>query len=225
MRGDYQRLKDLALSSGASLFGVADITELRRNFHLPSKKLFPLAISLAYRLSDPIIEELKDRPTLLYYHHYKQANYFLDRLALMLSSHIQDEEWRAIPIPASQTIDWDRQLGHLSHKKVAQRAGLGWIGRNNLLVTPQFGARVRLVTILTDMPLPPDSPSDEGCGSCRDCLPVCPVGAIKERQKDFEHIKCFEKLRQFRKLGYVGHHICGLCVKACKGPKGPFENF
>jgi epoxyqueuosine reductase len=225
MRGDYQRLKDLALSSGASLFGVADITELRRNFHLPSKKLFPLAISLAYRLSDPIIEELKDRPTLLYYHHYKQANYFLDRLALMLSSHIQDEEWRAIPIPASQTIDWDRQLGHLSHKKVAQRAGLGWIGRNNLLVTPQFGARVRLVTILTDMPLPPDSPSDEGCGSCRDCLPVCPVGAIKERQEDFEHIKCFEKLRQFRKLGYVGHHICGLCVKACKGPKGPFENF
>ena len=224
MRGDYQRLKDLALSSGASLFGVAEITELRKNFHLPSKKLFPLAISLAYRLSDPIIEELKDRPTLLYYHHYKQANYFLDRLALMLSSHIQDKEWRAIPIPASQTIDWDRQFGHLSHKKVAQRAGLGWIGRSNLLVTPQFGARVRLVTILTDMPLPPDSPSDEDCGSCRDCLPVCPVGAIKERQEDFEHIKCFEKLRQFRKLGYVGHHICGLCVKACKGPKGTFEN-
>ncbi len=220
MKTNYQRLKDLAMDNGASLFGVADITPLRKDFYLPSRGLFPLAISLAFRLSDPIIEELEDRPTLLYYHHYKQANYFLDRLALILSSHIQNEGWRTIPIPASQTIDWERQLGHLSHKKVAQRAGLGWIGRSNLLVTPQYGARVRLVTILTDMPLPPDSPSAGSCGSCRDCLSTCPVGAIKENQEDFDHIKCFEKLRQFRKFGYVGQYICGLCVKACKGPKG-----
>ena len=220
MKLNYQKLKDLALDNGASLFGVADITNLRRVFHLPSKELFPLAISLAFRLSDPIIEELEDHPTPLYYHHYKQANYFLDRLALILSSHIQDKGWRAIPIPASQTIDWEKQLGHLSHKKVAQMAGLGWIGRSNLLVTPQYGARVRLVTILTDMPLPPDNPSAGNCGNCFDCLPACPVGAIKKDQMDLDHRRCFEQLREFRKLGYVGQYICGLCVKACKGPKG-----
>lgn len=220
MRANYQKLKDLSVGNGASLFGVADITDLRKDFHLPSKELFPLAISLAFRLSDPIIEELEDKPTLLYYHHYKQVNYFLDRMALILSSHIQNQGWKAIPTPASQLIDWERQLGHLSHKRVAQRAGLGWIGRNNLLVTPQYGARVRLVTILTDMPLPPDSPCEGSCGDCRDCLSICPVGAIKERQDDFDHIQCFEKLKQFRKLGYVGQYICGLCVKACKGSKG-----
>ncbi len=220
MRANYQKLKDLSIGNGASLFGVADIADLRKDFHLPSRELFPLALSLAFRLSDPIIEELEDRPTLLYYHHYKQVNYFLDRMALILSSYIQNQGWKAIPIPASQLIDWERQLGHLSHKRVAQRAGLGWIGRNNLLVTPQYGARVRLVTILTDMPLPPDSPCEGSCGDCRDCLSICPVGAIKERQEDFDHIQCFEKLKQFRKLGYVGQYICGLCVKACKGHKG-----
>jgi len=220
MKLKYQKLKDLAIKNGASLFGVADVTNLRRVFHLPSKELFPLAISLAFRLSDPIIEELEDHPTPLYYHHYKQVNYFLDRLALILSSHIQDKGWGALPIPASQTIDWERQLGHLSHKKVAQLAGLGWIGRSNLLVTPQYGARVRLVTILTDMPLPPDNPSAGNCGNCFDCLSACPVGAIKKDQMDFDHRRCFEQLREFRKLGYVGQYICGLCVKACKGPKG-----
>jgi len=99
-------------------------------------------------------------------------------------------------------------------------AGLGWIGRSNLLVTPQYGARVRLVTILTDMPLPPDNPSAGNCGNCFDCLPACPVGALKKDQMDFDHRRCFEQLREFRKLGYVGQYICGLCVKACKGPKG-----
>ncbi len=220
MRDNYQKLKSLAFTNGASLFGVADVTGWRESFHLPSKGLFPLGISLAFRLSDPIIDELKERPTLLYYHHYKQVNYFLDRLALIISSFIQDQGWKALPIPASQTIDWQRQLGHLSHKLVAQRAGLGWIGRSNLLVTPQYGARVRLVTILTDMPLSPSTPAEGDCGDCRDCLPACPVGAIKEDQKDFDHMRCFEKLKQFRKLGYVGQYICGLCVKACKGPKG-----
>ncbi len=219
MRGDYQKLRDLALRNEASLFGVGDITDLRKDFYLPSKELFPLGISLAFRLSDPIIEELENRPTLLYYHHYKQANYLLDRLALIIASYIQNEGWRAMPIPATQTIDWERQFGHLSHKIIAQRAGLGWIGRNNLLITPQYGARVRLVTVLTDMPLPPDVSCQGGCRYCRDCLPLCPAGAIKERPEDFDHIGCFEQLKHFRKAGYVGQYICGLCVKACKGPK------
>ena len=70
-----------------------------------------------------------------------------------MTSAIQDLGYQAIPIAASQIVDWKTQKAYLSHKHVARAAGLGWIGRNNLLVNEQFGSRIRLVTILTEIPL------------------------------------------------------------------------
>lgn len=220
-RQNRKNLENLAFELGFSLFGVADITDIRRDFHLDLDCViqFNRGIALAKKLLDPIIEDIKDKPTPLYFHHYRQLNFFLDRAAFLLSSHIQEKGFKALPIPASQVIDWERHLAHVSHKRVGQMAGLGWIGRNNLLVNPDLGSRFRLVTILTDMPLEPDKPLDRNCGVCRDCLPTCPGNAIKEHQKDFDHWACYEKLREFRRQGLVGQYICGVCVKACKGPK------
>jgi epoxyqueuosine reductase len=217
---NYSRLKDYSLDLGASLFGVANVEPLKHSFIFLSPETLdslPYGISLAIRLSDRVIEDLEDRPTRLYLHHYRQINYFLDRLALMISSFIQEEGWQALPIPASQVVDWEKQKGHLSHKRVAQEAGLGWIGRSNLLVSPEYGARIRLVTILTDFPLQCDQPQEGSCGSCRECLSACPAGAIKESLKDFDPGTCFEQLRCFRKRDNIAHYICGLCVKACPG--------
>jgi epoxyqueuosine reductase QueG len=123
-------------------------------------------------------------------------------------------------IPASQIVDWKTQKGHLSHKHVASAAGLGWIGRNNLLVNEKFGSRIRLVTVLTDLPLVISPPSIKDCGSCLNCLSVCPAGAIKVRQEEFDHLRCYEQLRTFAKTLHFSHNICGVCVKACKGFKG-----
>ncbi len=100
---------------------------------------------------------------------------------------------------------------------MASAAGLGWIGRNNLLVSEQFGARVRLVTILTNLPLVIDSPSAKDCGSCCSCLSACPAGAIKMHQEEFDHLRCYEQLRSFAKTLHFSHNICGVCVKACRG--------
>lgn len=216
---NYSRLKDYSLGVGASLFGVANVKPLKHSFIFLSPETlnsFPYGISLAVRLSDGVIEDLEDRPTRLYLHHYRQINYFLDQLALKISSFVQEEGWQALPIPASQVLDWEKLKGHLSHKKVAQEAGLGWIGRSNLLVNPKYGARIRLVTILTNFPLWCDQPQEESCGSCRACLSVCPAGAIKESLKDFDPGACFEQLRCFRKRDNIAHYICGLCVKACR---------
>ena len=124
-----------------------------------------------------------------------------------------------MPIPASQLLDWKKHIGHLSHKHVGVQAGLGWIGRNNLLVSPELGSRFRLVTILTDMPLEPDLPLSSDCDLCKNCLPTCPAKAIKETQAEFDHMACYEKLEEFRRSGVVSQHICGVCVKACSGPK------
>jgi epoxyqueuosine reductase QueG len=217
---NYLKLKDWVFKQGISLFGVADIRPLKNDFLHLSRQLidsFESGISMAVRLSDAVLDEVEDRPTQLYFHHYRQANFHLDRIAFRLVNFIQEEGCRALPIPASQIIDWERQKGHLSHKMVAQEAGLGWIGRNNLLVNPTCGARIRLVTVLTDLPLKHDQPVKDGCRECKKCLSVCPAGAIKERQEEFEHLKCFEQLRLFRKRDHIGQYICGVCVKACRG--------
>jgi epoxyqueuosine reductase len=216
-----ESIKVMAAEMEFSLCGVADITHVRKEFHLDLDFVsrFDRAISLAKRLLDPVIEDIKDSPTLLYFHHYRQLNFFLDRGAFLLSSRIQDRGFQALPIPASQMIDWDKQRSHVSHKIVGRLAGLGWTGRNNLLVNPQLGSRHRLVTILTDMPLEPDEVLDRGCGKCMACLETCPAQAIKEDKEDFDHWACFDKLKEFRRQGVVGQHICGVCVKACKGPK------
>ncbi len=177
-----------------------------------------MAIVLAKRVLSSVIEDIVDHPTQLYFHHYRQLNNELDRLALRLALFIEKEGFQALPIPASQIIDWKNQRAHLSHKKTGELAGLGWIGRNNLLVNPDLGSRFRLVTILTNMPLAPDSPIHGDCGDCFRCLTVCPAQAIHEDPAHFDHLGCFRKLDEFRRQGVVGQHICGVCVKACVGP-------
>lgn len=212
-------LRDYSLGLGFSLFGTADISGIRDSFLLPEdlRDRVGFAVSLGKRLVAGVLDDMLDGPTPLYFHHYRQINFFLDRGALLIASRIQDLGFRAVPIPASQVIDWPKQRAHLSHKKVGELAGLGWIGRNNLLVTPEFGSRFRLVTVLTDMPLETGNLSTEDCGVCQKCIAACPARAIKECREDFEHIGCFEMLKAFRNKGLVSQYICGLCVKACSG--------
>ncbi|MFA5388821.1 MAG: 4Fe-4S binding protein [Candidatus Omnitrophota bacterium] len=212
-------LKKFAVDSGASLFGVAGIEGLKKEFLFPDEILKDLkyTISLGLRLSDGILEGVTSFPTKIYYHHYRQANAVLDQIAFKVSNFIQGKGYKALPVPASQIVDWEKQTAHLSHKKIGESAGLGFIGRNNLLVNPGIGSRFRLVSILTNMPLEPDKKLEENCGECRLCVSVCPAGAIKEKKEDFDHIKCFEKLKEFRNKRLVDQFICGVCVKACKG--------
>jgi epoxyqueuosine reductase QueG len=221
-KGNYAELRKLAQNIGACLFGVADVNLIRDEFLLPSSLVKHLhrGICLAAPVSGEVLDDIQDRPTPLYYHHYRQLNFFLDRMALKVSLFLQRQSWRALPIPASQIIDWEKQKGHLSHKKIAEKAGLGWIGRNNLLINPKFGARIRLVTILTNMPLLADEPIQTDCGKCRECISSCPAQAIKESLEEFDHLGCFEQLRLFQKKGYAAQHICGICVKACPGKTG-----
>jgi len=216
---NYLKVKDLALGLGFSLFGVAELPDLEElAFDLSPSTIRSLrtGIALGVQLSDGVLEDITDHPTRLYLHHYRQTNYFLDRNGWELAHAIEEMGATAMAIAASQTIDWINQRGHLSHKEVARRAGLGWIGRNNLLVTPEYGSRVRLVTILTDLPIRSDAPIDQNCGECYKCVKLCPADAIGKEPTDFDHIKCYEKLGQFKKGLNLGHYICGVCIKACQ---------
>jgi epoxyqueuosine reductase len=217
---NYEKLKRFAVKEGVALFGVARTSDLEKRIHSVSSKALEgleRAISMGFHLSARVLEDVVDGPTRLYFFHYQRVNMLLDELALRITQFIQSSGWQALPIPASQIIDWEKQLAHISHKHVAVQAGLGWIGRNNLLVTPEFGAYLRLVTVLTNMPLKADQPIPWGCNSCRACVSSCPSKSIKERPEDFDHIGCFHQMKALVKKAGLSQNICGLCVKSCRG--------
>jgi epoxyqueuosine reductase QueG len=216
---NYQALKKICVKEGVDLFGVADISEIKNEFKISAKALQNLdkAICLGLRLSRAILSEMEDKPTKLYFHHYKIINSFLDQIALKLGNIIQNKGYSALAIPATQIIDWEKNTAHLSHRRLGVLAGLGWIGRNNLLVNEKLGSQFRLVSILTDMPLAIDKPSKKDCGNCRLCVKICPANAIQESSADFDYKKCFDQLKSFQTQRQVEQFVCGVCVNMCRG--------
>lgn len=223
---NYEILEQMAFDEQMALFGVGNIKEVQSTFTLkPLEKIEDLiyGISIGIKISDPILELIQDKPTLLYKFHYRIANTRLDQVAIKIANYIEKQGYRAMQIPASQILYWKpKMVGHLSHKKIAYFAGHGWIGRNNLMVNPEYGSRIRYTSILTDFPLKADEPIEGDCGDCYDCMEVCPANAIHESKDDFDLESCYQQLEYFRRKtwqGRMGVHICGICVRACRGKR------
>jgi epoxyqueuosine reductase QueG len=214
------KLRIISDGKGGKLFGACRIDELRKNMHPEIKKAsekFNTAISIGVPLSKAVLNSIGNRPNMLYKAHYQQVNNILNDIAYLITSEINSNGGEAIPIPASQILDWGRLRGHLSHREIAYKAGLGWWGRNNLLVAENFGCKVRLVTVLTDIDLEPDKPMKRDCGSCYNCLQVCPADAIGDEPEDFDLPACYKQVQKFSRYKGYGHLICGLCLQCCDG--------
>jgi epoxyqueuosine reductase QueG len=221
-------LERIAKELGADLFGVADLTPAQ-DFVCKQGgeylRKFQKAISIGIRLLDAVVNELyrHKEPAVIFTYKalYNSVNSRLDHIALLLAKTIQEKGYQAYPIPASQTIDSKRLIGVISHKLVANLAGLGWIGKSCLLVTPNYGPRVRFATILTDAPLKAGSPISARCNDCKACVNICPVKAFtgasfnpsEPREVRFMAQLCkdYTKEREER----LGEGLCGLCVYIC----------
>lgn len=221
------KLERLILDWGISLVGFADLAGLEARVMSD----WPRAVSMALALDPTALTGLEQGPTPQYFEEYKRANRALNEIAGRVSSFILGLGYRAEPIPATWPEgpgreEWIRKLtSPFQHKTAATRAGLGWVGKNALLVTPTLGPRVRLATVLTDMPLPVGEPRTEGrCGKCRACARACPAGAIKGQEWAAglarEHLVdawlCYETARRLL-LERVGaeNAVCGVCMAAC----------
>nr|WP_219914594.1 tRNA epoxyqueuosine(34) reductase QueG [Thalassobacillus sp. CUG 92003] len=68
--------------------------------------------------------------------------------------------------------------GELSDRAVAERAGIGFSGKNCAIITPEYGSYVYLGEMVTNIPFAPDEPVDDSCGDCNICVDACPTGAL-----------------------------------------------
>ncbi len=225
-----QILKEKALNFGADLFGVADLENynLENSPTIPENILsgFKKAISIAIALPKAIFMKIEKFPTPEYAKVYNSVNNKLDEISIYLSKFIENKGFKALPIPASQIIDRNEFRGAITHKAIARLAGIGWQGKSLLIVSPEFGPRIRLATILTDMEIDADSPIENRCGSCTNCKEICPSGAIKSSLAENEYYKTrdeaifFKKckdmlIEKFANIENVGYPICGFCIKVC----------
>ncbi len=117
---------------------------------------------------------------------YVALNDRLNLAALRTTRLLEREGCTSMPIPASAPSDPQMVRGAFSHRHAAVAAGLGEFGWNTLLVTPQAGPRVRLVSVLTEAELTPD-PMYSGrkiCDRkrCKVCVSICPTNAISENE-------------------------------------------
>jgi epoxyqueuosine reductase len=87
------------------------------------------------------------------------------------------ESWLRERVPdlrAESMVD----TGELSDRAVAERAGIGWSAKNCSIISPELGSWMYLGEMITNLPLPPDEPVTDGCGTCTKCIDACPTGAI-----------------------------------------------
>ena len=223
-------LNDAADLLGIDYLGVADTAPAQEAIRLQGGEVvasFPRAVSLGIILPHAVVDQLPNRSdkevALNYGHHaYNVINSRLDLATSRLSGILQREGHRSLPIPAKENADIQRLCASFSHKMGAHLAGLGWIGKSCLLITPEVGPRARWSTVLTDAPLQPTGePMEERCRDCMDCVDICPVGAFagrnfcenEPREARYDAHACN---RYFMDLVAGGEQpVCGLCIYIC----------
>ncbi len=242
------RIKEFAIEKGADIVGIADLELLRGIPTKPENFLegLTIAVSVGVRLNDSVLLRIKDRPTASYAHVHRMANTLLDHITFDVAREIINAGYDAIPVPASEAaniaekldtkaareLDWGPLTSStLPSKAVARAAGLGWFGKSLLIVNPEIGPRFRHASVVTNMPLTPDTPLKSRCGTCEECVNACPSKAIRglsfdgippSREEVLDFPKCRDRLwLEHKNIPGVGYPICGVCIAVCPwGKKG-----
>ncbi|WP_424359080.1 hypothetical protein [Methanocella sp. MCL-LM] len=214
LRDLQDNLVRLASRIGVKKVGFADLS---RHDH-PLTGRFPVGISLITPIGD-IATASTDEAAF----HEQQLRQRAElevikaRLGEFLSGH--GYRWHSV----GNDTDQERLTGELSHKMVAVSAGIGWMGKSSLLVTPEYGPCVRLTTILTDAPFQTYKGSTQSrCGACTECVDACPVHALKGREwqpgisrDDMIDVFLCNNYRISIGVGLGRKHSCGYCLRAC----------
>ena len=214
MSNPQHELKTFAQNLGADIVGFCK---------LPTPvEGFSFAVSVGVKLADAVLKTIENAPSFVYFQHYRTANSLLDTIAFRLAREIEKLGFSALPIAASQSLGKNNPYrGVIAHKTVATLSGLGFVGKSGLFLSTEFGSKLRLSTVLTNMPLQNELPVIEnGCGDCQLCKNACPAGAIfgekptTDGERNFDAEKCSRYMKEhFQDIGRGS--VCGVCIRVC----------
>jgi epoxyqueuosine reductase QueG len=224
-----QDLKDhimrFARAQGADIIGFAPVERWVKAGEVPPdfypQSLWPPArtvIVLGLEMPLPIVETT---PSILHMELYRTANRKLDLLAYEMTRHLNRLGHASFFFPrdgfSSMKALREKNLAAFSHVLAAKYAGLGTIGASHCLLTPEFGPRVRLVSVFTAARIPADPVQDEElCIKCGACAACCPKHAITMREDkvvgDYDAKACLEMAEE---LTCRRCYPCGICTKVC----------
>lgn len=136
------------------------------------------------------------------------------------------ETWLEERVPNVKVLSMV-DTGALVDRAVAERAGIGWVGKNCSVITDEFGSYVYLGELLTNIPFTPSEQVENACGDCKLCLDVCPTGALVEAGQ-LDAKRCIAFLTQTKKMvpeqyrSKFGNRLygCDTCQTVCPKNKG-----
>jgi epoxyqueuosine reductase len=182
-----------------------------------AQSIIALAASYLGQLEPPASKEGAPRGRIARYAWGSDYHDVLKELAHQLVARVERLVGRAVS--ARVFVD----SSPLAERAVAERAGLGWFGKNTMLLLPGAGSWAFLCEVILEVPLEPDAPVRKSCGACTRCLDVCPTGALvapgvldTPRCISFLTIELRERIpRQLRPL--MGNWIfgCDDCQDVC----------
>jgi len=229
MKNCYDDILSLCRENGVEYSGIADLSPVRDEIIRQGGDMvrsYPIAVVFGIALQHPVVDQLPEDTLagkITYRHHaYQVINTRLDILASEIAGKIQKYGYAALPVPASERVDNKNICSFFSHKLAARQAGLGWIGKSCMLITPDHGPRVRWGTVLTNAPFPVSSaPMEERCGICVLCVDICPVHAFtgepfregEPREVRYAAEKCDQYFRDMKERDEPA--VCGLCLYVC----------
>ena len=218
-------LSKLLQGEGCNIYGFADLrilpAEARDNYD------YGILIGLSYT-KEAMIENKNHQPQ-RYYDEMGAINKRLPQLAILIAEFLESQSYAA-HAKTPEAVRQEKTHVHfntiLPHKTVATLAGVGWIGKNAMLITKEAGSALRLVTVLTNAPLECGTPITKSkCpDGCMMCVNVCPGKAPKgslwevgmEREVFFDSEACYAAARKrCKETLNKDETICGLCMSNC----------
>ncbi len=213
-------IKETAYRLGADVCGIGSVDRFEdtpagyapRDLFTQCKSVIAVGIALPKGLYEIA-------PRLVYGYFNKEVCTMLDHLALKLAKEIEAEfRCLAVPLPCNTPSEyWDAKTmtakGLISMKHTAVLCGLGFIGKNSLLIHPGYGNRLAVGAVLTDLELSPDPLQPDGCiPGCSKCIDSCPAQAIEYKSVDQRHCRLNAYGKTDRGFDTVD---CNLCRTVC----------